>query len=98
MLTFVAAWTKVRRLAGRDPPVSFLRIKERGQQINPLLPSYNKNSLNFVRSLRPEGRQPLACSRQYSFIKQFRYQTSLVIMKVGSRRNDSYFGRSRSVS
>jgi len=26
LLTFVAAWTKVRRLAGRDPPVLILKI------------------------------------------------------------------------
>jgi hypothetical protein len=39
LLTFVAVWTKVRRLAGRAPPVWLLRIstKEKGQQINHLL-------------------------------------------------------------
>ena len=38
MLTFVAAWTKVRRLAGRDPPVLFLVLKkDNEQQIDDLL-------------------------------------------------------------
>jgi hypothetical protein len=37
-LTFVAAWTKVRHLAGRDPPVLLLVLKkDKEQQINDLL-------------------------------------------------------------
>jgi hypothetical protein len=38
LLTFVAAWTKVRRLAGRDPPVLLLVWKkDKAQQILDLL-------------------------------------------------------------
>jgi len=36
LLTFVAAWTKVRRLAGRDPLFLFLK-KDKAQQIDDLL-------------------------------------------------------------
>ena len=28
LLTFVAAWTKVRRMAGRDPPILFLFLNK----------------------------------------------------------------------
>ena len=53
MLTFVAAWTKVRRMAGRDPPVLPLVFKKdiKEQQINALRRLYpdKLSILNLVK-------------------------------------------------
>jgi hypothetical protein len=52
LLTFVAAWTKVRRQAGRDPQVLLLVLKkDKAQQIINLLrssPQKNKIKLLFA--------------------------------------------------
>jgi len=46
LLTFVAAWTKVRRLAGRDPPILLLtpEKKNEGNRLNICCPKLHKNS------------------------------------------------------